>query len=133
MKRAMNGITSRNAQMGGTFQFQRNVNANRKTTSGIVQTIKAHIIATDILMVLLTFRARWSWTHDNSSSVCLIFVFSFHAIVTYIMVRRPIGTRRKVIKVVVRNLFLVSTWSKAGAQDVLQYVTLLLSENNLKV
>ena len=78
---------------------------------------KALIIATDILMVSLTFRARWSWTHDNSSSVCLTFVFNFHAIVTYTMIRRPMGARTKVMKVAVMNLLLVSTWSKAGAQD----------------
>lgn len=131
MKTVMNGITSRNAQMGGTLQFHRKANANRFTRCGIVQTRKALIIATDILMVPLTFRARWSWTQDNSSLVCLIFVFNFHAIVTYTMVKRAMGIRTKVMKVAVVNLLLVSTWSKAGAQDNLQYVTLLLSENNL--
>lgn len=129
----MNGITSRNAQMGEAFQFHRKTNVNRYTTSGIMQTRKALIIATDILMVSLTFRARWSRTHDSSSSVRLIFVFNFHAMVTYTMARRQIGKRMKVIKVAVMNLLVVSTWSKAGAQVELQCATLSLSENNLKV
>jgi len=98
-----------------------------------MQTKKAIIIATDILMVSLTFRTRWSWTHDNSSSAFLIFVFNFHAMVTYTMARRQMGTMTKVMKVAVRNLLFVSTWSKAGAQDDLQYVVLSLSDNNLKV
>lgn len=117
IKRQVNGITERRAQMGGTSQFQRKIREKVNTISGNVQTANAIIMATDIRIIFLCCWSRSLWREDNRCPVFLLCVFSVHAIKPYTMANKKTGTRRKMMKVAVTNLFWVSLLSNAGAQS----------------
>lgn len=119
---AMNGITVRNTQMGGTSQFQRNIRMNMKTSIGIIQTTKAIIIANDIRTIFLSCSSRLRWWQDNSCLVFLILLFSVHDMVPYAMANKQMGTMIKITKVAVEYVLCAFTWLNAGAQDCRQII-----------
>lgn len=119
IKVAVNGITLRNTQMGGSFQSHRKTRVNKNISCGIIQKTKAIIIATDNRITFLNCWSRRRWWQDNC---CFLnFFFKVNAMVPYTRAKRQMGTMIKVMNVAVIYLLFVSPWSNAGAQDNWQY------------
>lgn len=120
IKRHTNGITVRNAQMAGTFQFHRKIRVNVNTSTGIVQTTKAIIIATANRIIFLSCRSRLLCSNDSCCRDFLFFDFKVLAMKPYIMANKQTGIIINVMKFAMRYLF--SVWASDGPQCGSQYV-----------